>query len=255
MVGMAAPVPARRGEAVARRERDCTMDRPEPQQGPTPSPQVPAERVRLTIDGEVLEADATASILQAAARGGAALTANIGCMGQGVCGSCRCMVRREGERAVETRLACETRVEPGMQVSFIDYFVPERQHDYQLEALGEGWALLDALHESFPEAAHCRHCSGCDRACPKGLAVQKGVELSVEGDFAAAAAVFDECVMCNLCTLACPEHIRPNHLGLFVRRSTAALTLRPIDLVRRLREIERGEMRVVLPDTGPEGAA
>ena len=60
----------------------------------------------------------------------------------------------------------------------------------------------------------------------------------------ASGAVFDECVMCDLCTLACPEHIRPNHLGLFVRRMIATLTLRPADLIRRLQQIERGEMKI-----------
>ena len=71
-----------------------------------------------------------------------------------------------------------------------------------------------------------------------------GRVLGVAGELAAAGAVFDECVMCNLCTLACPEHIRPNHLGLFVRRMMAAHTLRPANLMRRLQEIERGEVAI-----------
>ena len=66
----------------------------------------------------------------------------------------------------------------------------------------------------------------------------------VSGDFGAAALTFDQCVMCNLCTLSCPEHIRPNHLGLFARRMKAARTLRPVDLMRRLREIDSGKMKV-----------
>ncbi|WP_051357090.1 4Fe-4S dicluster domain-containing protein [Azorhizobium doebereinerae] len=203
-----------------------------------------SETVHLTIDGREIAADPTVSILQAYAQSGAELTANVGCMGQGVCGSCRCMVRKDGERQVSTLLACETRVEPGMQVSFIDYFLPAHVHHYDLKDLHDSWGMLDQIRAVFPEAEHCRHCSGCDRACPKGLPVQSGVAFSVAGDIAAAAAVFDQCVMCNLCTLACPENIRPNHLGLFVRRSVAALTLRPIDLMRRLREVASGEMSV-----------
>ena len=53
-----------------------------------------------------------------------------------------------------------------------------------------------------------------------------------------------KCTNCNLCTLACPEHIRPNHLGLFVRRMIAAHALRPANLMRRLQQIERGEMKI-----------
>ncbi|MBF1299028.1 MAG: ferredoxin, partial [Neisseria sp.] len=89
-----------------------------------------------------------------------------------------------------------------------------------------------------------RHCGGCNRACPKGLEVENGVAQVVSGDFGAAALTFDQCVMCNLCTLSCPEHIRPNHLGLFARRMKAARTLRPVDLMRRLREIDSGKMKV-----------
>lgn len=199
---------------------------------------------RLIIDGHEVLAPPDSSIIQAYARAGHALTANVGCMGQGVCGSCRCMVRKEGEQEVKTALACETRVEPGMQVSFLDYFMPEHIHYYDVNEVGDGWNWLDDTARLFPEAANCRHCSGCDRACPKGLAVQNGVAQVVEGDFSAAAATFDECVMCNLCTLACPERIRPNHLGLFARRMKAARMLRPIDLMRRLQEIETGRMQV-----------
>ena len=200
--------------------------------------------VRLTIEGRAIEAPAWSSILQAFVHAGATLVEGVGCMGQGVCGSCRVMVRRAESREVKTALACETNVEDGMQVAFLDYFTTHGRHVYRIEDIGDSWGALRKIGEVFPEAAHCRHCSGCDRACPKGLEVQLGVNLAVKGELAAASHVFDECVMCNLCTLACPEHIRPNHLGLFVRRMIATLTLRPADLMRRLQQIERGEMKI-----------
>ena len=202
------------------------------------------ELYKLVIDGHEIAASPESSIIQAYARAGNAITANVGCMGQGVCGSCRCLIRKEGERDVKTALACETKVEPGMQVSFIDYFMPGHVHYYNVDEVGDGWNWLDDTARIFPEASHCRHCSGRDRSCPKGLQVQEGVSQVVNGDFVAAAATFDECVMCNLCTLACPENIRPNHLGLFARRMKAARTLRPIDLMRRLQEIDSGAMAV-----------
>jgi ferredoxin len=200
--------------------------------------------VGLGIEGRAIEAPAGSSILQAFIHAGQTLVEGVGCMGQGVCGSCRVMVRRAGTLEVKTELACETVVEDGMQVAFLDYFSSSVRHVYQIEELGDSWDALGKIDEVFPEAAHCRHCSGCDRACPKQLEVQRGVNLAVAGELAAAGTVFDECVMCNLCTLACPEHIRPNHLGLFVRRLTAAHTLRPANLMRRLREIERGELTI-----------
>ena len=38
--------------------------------------------------------------------------------------------------------------------------------------------------------------------------------------------------------------IRPNHLGLFVRRTIASLGLRPANLMRRLQQIESGAMAI-----------
>lgn len=201
------------------------------------------DRIRLRIDGRDLEVEIPASILQAATADGTPLTANVGCFGQGVCGACRCMVRRAGEREIATVLACETPAEDGMLVSFIDYFTPDRPHVYDLAAITDIWSLSSSIAAIFPEAALCRHCGGCDRACPKGLDVQRGVTLAVAGDFAGVAEIFDQCVMCNLCTLACPEKIWPNHLGLMVRRAMVALTLRPSDLVRCINAAERdGEL-------------
>ena len=204
----------------------------------------PVKKVHLSIEGAEIDAPASSSILQAYLHAGHTLVENVGCMGQGVCGSCRVMVRRSGDAEVRTELACETAVEEGLQVAFLDYFTPSLRHVYRLQDIADSWDALRQVGAVFPEAAHCRHCGGCDRACPKGLQVHSGVNLAVDGRLGEAAAVFDECVMCGLCTLACPEHIRPNHLGLFVRRMSASLGLRPGDLMRRLQQIDSGAMSI-----------
>jgi succinate dehydrogenase/fumarate reductase-like Fe-S protein len=200
--------------------------------------------VEVTIEGRTFSAPASKSIIQAYVFSGAPLIENVGCMGQGVCGSCRCMVRRAGSREVETQLACETLIEDGMQVSFMDYFTPRRPHVYQIDDIQDSWKVYGQVNDIFPEAKHCRHCGGCDRSCPKDIEVQLGVNLASAGDIHRASEVFEHCVMCNLCTLACPEYIRPNHVGLFVRRAVATLGLRPMDLITRLQQIESGEMTV-----------
>ncbi|POZ99188.1 ferredoxin, partial [Pseudomonas sp. MWU12-2312b] len=69
------------------------------------------------------------------------------------------------------------------------------------------------------------------------------VNLAAVGDLS-ASQVFDECIMCNLCTIACPEHISPNHLGLYIRRMSASVGFRPADLMQRLSQINRGVMNV-----------
>lgn len=198
------------------------------------------ETIALTFDGHAIQARPGLSLLQAWIGAGLPLTENVGCMGQGVCGACRVLVRRPGQRLASTALACEALVEEGLQVAFLDHFPASRPHAYDLQALTDSWTAMDQIDTVFPEAKHCRHCSGCDHACPKGIEVQRMVNLAAAGEAEAAADLFDACVLCNLCVAACPEHIDPAHLGQFVRRMRAALTLRPADLLARLREIEEG---------------
>lgn len=214
-----------------------------------------SETIRISIDGKVVDATPGNSILHTRLEGDSPLTANIGCMGQGVCGSCRCLVRKAGERSAETRLACETTVEDGMQVSFIDYYLPDHVHHYRPHDLRDGWQALPQLQQTFPELAHCRHCSGCDRACPRHIPVQQGMALAASGQLQAAAALFDACIMCNLCTLACPENIRPNHVGLYLRRAQAIQNLRPGDLLRRLEQQARGELAINTRSDTPRSEA
>lgn len=206
--------------------------------------------VRLVIDGHLIDGEPGTSLLQAWVAAGLPLTENVGCMGQGVCGACRVLVRREGERLARTGLACETLVEDGMQVAFINLSRGSRPHAYNLQALGDSWDAIGRIDEFFPEAKRCRHCSGCDSACPKGIQVEAMVNLAAVGQTYAAAELFDGCVQCNLCVAACPEHIDPSHLGQFVRRMTASMTLRPSDLIMRLHEIEAGEQVIDIEATG-----
>jgi formate hydrogenlyase subunit 6/NADH:ubiquinone oxidoreductase subunit I/ferredoxin len=211
-----------------------------------------SRHVQLVFDGHAITALQGVSLLQAWSAAGLPLTENVGCFGQGVCGACRVLVRRPGERIAGTALACEVPAEEGMQVAFIDHFQARRPHAYDLADLADSWDIPEQIDRVFPEAKHCRHCGGCDRACPKGIEVEKMVNLAAGGQVFAAAELFDRCVMCNLCVAACPEHIDPAHLGQFARRMNAALTLRPAELMQRLRQISAGEQTI---DTEAPGAS
>lgn len=135
-------------------------------------------------------------------------------------------------------------------MAFINLSRGSRPHPYDLHALGDSWDAIARIDELFPEAERCRHCGGCDSACPKGIQVQQMVNLAAVGQTYAAAELFDDCVQCNLCVAACPEHIDPAHLGQLVRRMTAAMTLRPSDLIMRLHELEAGEQPIDLDAPG-----
>lgn len=204
--------------------------------------------VTLTVDGREVIAPAGRSIIEAIWHAGYPLVEQVGCLGQGVCGSCRAMVRRAGETEVEMLLACETVIADGMRVSFVPLLEPPRDHPYRIKHFTDTWQVTRYVRETFPEAAHCRHCGGCDAACPRGIEVQKGVNLIAAGDFGAAIPLFETCVMCDFCTLACPENIAPNHLGLFARRLAAALVVRPANLLQRLNQFAQGELTIADPE-------
>lgn len=199
--------------------------------------------IHITVDGRELAAQAETSVIEAVWHSGNVLVEGVGCL-QGLCGSCRVMVRRTGSKDVTMELACETIVEPGMQVTFVGFLAHHKHHVYQIEDFANAWDVLEQMNAVFPEAAHCRHCGGCDATCPRGLEVQRGVNLLVEGSVQEASDIFAECIMCNLCTRACPERIGPNHLGILGRRIVASLSLHPPNLLVRLNQLRRGELTV-----------
>ena len=198
--------------------------------------------VTIEVEGRTVTAQSSCSIVEAIWSAGHALVTNVGCLGQGVCGSCRVMVTRADSTDVEMALACETLAEPGMRVAFVAHLSPSRDRRLDLGRMRDSWELTDELAASFPEAADCRHCGGCNQACPRDLDVHQGVALAVDGHLGSAGAEFDECVMCGLCAESCPESIDPNHLGLWARRVTTSSFVRPANLLQRLNELERGEL-------------
>jgi hypothetical protein len=197
--------------------------------------------VSLTINGEALRASAGATVVEAAWGAGLRRVTGVGCL-DGVCGSCRILVRRG--QTVSVGLACQSFVEDGIDVVFLPPSSPPRHH-YDLADFTDGWDLHERFQESFPEAARCRHCHGCNLSCPKGILVEEGVAQACAGRFRDAGETFFECVLCDLCDGACPELIAPAHVGLFSRRVTAHFHLRPPNLIQRLEELRQARDRQV----------
>ena len=189
--------------------------------------------VNLTINGLAVCAHSGMTLVEAAWQGGVPQVTGVGCL-EGVCGSCRVMMRRG--KKVSVGLACQTFVEDSIEVVFMPPPLPSR-HYYKISDLKDGWDVHARFHKIFPEASRCRHCHGCDSACPKGITVENGVALAAAGRFREAGEVFFECIMCDLCDAACPELIAPAHVGLFGRRVTAYFHQRPPNLIHRLDEL------------------
>jgi 2Fe-2S iron-sulfur cluster binding domain len=199
----------------------------------------PPQGVSLTINGLAVEAAKGMTLVEAAWHAGVSRVTGVGCL-EGVCGSCRVMLRRGKD--VTVGLACQTFVENDIQVIFLPPASAPRHH-YDIDDFKDGWDILARFHGIFPEASRCRHCHGCVKSCPKGIAVEDGVALAAAGRYRDAGEAFIECVMCELCDVACPELIAPAHVGLFCRRVTAHFHLRPPNLINRLEALRqnRGE--------------
>jgi succinate dehydrogenase/fumarate reductase-like Fe-S protein len=204
--------------------------------------------VALTINGMPVVAHAGMTVVEAAWHGGVPRVTGVGCM-EGVCGSCRIMLRRGKD--VSVGLACQTFVEAGVEVIFLPPASAPRHH-YELSDFKDGWDIHARFQDIFPEAARCRHCHGCDVSCPKGIKVEEGVAQAAAGRFRDAGETFFECVMCELCDGACPELIAPAHVGLFSRRVTAHFHLRPPNLIHRLEELRQDKNKEDKPGTTHE---
>ena len=191
--------------------------------------------VALTINGLAVKSSSDMTLVEAAWHGGVPRVTSVGCM-EGVCGSCRVMLRRGKE--VTVGLACQTFAEDGIEVIFLPP-ASAPHHHYEIGDFKDGWDFHSRFHNIFPEASRCRHCHGCNQACPKGIAVEEGVAQAVAGRYREAGETFFECIMCELCDAACPELIAPAHVGLFSRRITAHFHLRPPNLINRLEELRK----------------
>lgn len=198
--------------------------------------------IEITVNGTRLAVHPGRSIILALWKGNYPLYKGASCL-EGVCGSCRIMVRYANSSEVKMALACQTDVEPNMQVVF-PQFPEEIPHYYQLQHNAAPQAIRKQFRETFPQSSHCRHCHGCNVACPKRIDVEAGVQLANEGKFGEAGEHFMRCIMCDLCTTSCPENIAPNYVALFARRTAAISQPLPKNLAARLEALQRGELKI-----------
>jgi len=198
--------------------------------------------VNVTINGKSLTVPKALSVVQALWLGGYPRIESLGCL-EGVCGSCRVLVRRAGSAVVSTELACQLLVEEGLDVSFLPY-TDTQPRTYQLGCPISLSSVLETFTQTFPEAAKCRHCGGCDNSCPKGITVESAITLATAGDYQTAGEMFLECVLCELCETACPEFITPAQIGTFSRKVTTLLSRRPSNLIHRIEALAHQQFKV-----------
>ncbi|MGQ9707831.1 MAG: 4Fe-4S dicluster domain-containing protein [bacterium] len=192
--------------------------------------------IDIYIMGEHHQVPDSLTILQALEYAGYRLIRGVGCRG-GFCGACATVFRSGGDYHLKFALACQTKVEPDMQLAMIPFF-PAHRPKYRLSDLkGDPDEILDL----YPEMLRCYGCNTCTKSCPQDIDVLGYVSAIIRGDIRAAADISFDCIMCGLCVSRCPAELVKHHAALLCRRIYARnLAPRSQHLKKRIAEIKEG---------------
>ncbi|SFH02448.1 2Fe-2S iron-sulfur cluster binding domain-containing protein [Desulfotomaculum arcticum] len=192
--------------------------------------------VPVFIMGRRYEVPEGLTILKAMEWAGFKFTRGCGCRG-GFCGACATVYRIPGDFRQKVGLACQTPIVPDMNLMQIPYF-PVNKSIYNLNDVGPA---VETLLRNYPEIARCLGCNTCTRVCPQKLQPMYFVAAALRGDFAKAAELSFDCIMCGLCAAKCPAQITPYNIAILVRRYYSKHMLpKPDHLVERVAEIKAG---------------
>ena len=197
-----------------------------------------ANLIDIYITGERHRMPDSLTILQAFEYAGYRLVRGVGCRG-GFCGACATVYRMPGDYHLKFALACQTKVEPGMQLAMIPFY-PAHRSGYKLsEHKGDAKDIL-AL---YPELLRCYGCNTCTKSCPQDIDVLGYVAALVRGDLATAADLSFDCIMCGLCVSRCPAELVKHNAALLARRIYGRkLAPKSAHLQKRREEIKAGRL-------------
>jgi succinate dehydrogenase/fumarate reductase-like Fe-S protein len=200
--------------------------------------------IDLYVMGKRYTVPETLTIIEAMEYAGYQIKRGCGCRA-GFCGACATVYRITGDYELKVGLACQTKVEPGMYLAQIPFF-PGRKAPFNLEEIRPSVADFTLL---YPEVFRCLGCSSCTKVCPQDIDVMQYIAYIQRGDFAAAADLSFDCVMCGLCVSRCPAHIVHYNAGLTARRLYSRYLARPDAFLKeRAAAIEAGEFDAALTD-------
>ncbi|MEO0071021.1 MAG: 4Fe-4S dicluster domain-containing protein [candidate division WOR-3 bacterium] len=192
--------------------------------------------VSIYIMGEHHQVPAELTILQALEYAGYRLVRGVGCRG-GFCGACATVYRVAGDYHLKFALACQTKVEPNMQLAMIPFF-PAHRPRYKLSELK---GTPEEILAIYPELLSCYGCNTCTKSCPQDIDVLGYVSALIRGDIPAAADISFDCIMCGLCVTRCPAELVKHHAALLSRRIYGKkIAPRSEHLKKRIAEIKEG---------------
>jgi len=153
------------------------------------------------------------TIITAMEHVGFKLKKGVGCR-EGFCGACASLYRLDADYKLHGGLGCQTVVQPNMQIVQIP-FTPVPKVIYNLENIKPDPNVFVA---HYPELYRCLSCNTCTKICPQELQVMDFVQAAIRGDFALAANLSFDCIMCGLCGARCPAEIAQFNVALLARR-------------------------------------
>lgn len=198
--------------------------------------------ISIYIFGKKYEVPEGLTIQKAMEFSGYQFIRSCGCRG-GICGACLTEYRIPGAYPLKVALACQTVIEPEMQITQSP-FVPMNRAPYELERLKNESGILGKI---YPEIYRCLQCHTCTRVCPMEIEVMDYMACAIRGDVEGVAALSFQCVLCGACASKCPAEISQPHVALLARRIYGR-HIRPIpeNLYQRITEIETGRYDRVL---------
>jgi len=193
--------------------------------------------IPIYIFGKRYEVPETLTIQKAMEYVGYQFVRNCGCRG-GICGACVTEYRTPGDYKLKIALACQTVIEPEMQLTQIQ-FVPSHKEIYDLNSLHRDDSVLVRV---YPELLRCLQCNTCTRVCPQEINVMDYIAAAMRGDIKEVAELSFECIMCGTCASKCPAELSQHQIAMLARRIYGRYILPPShNLQGRIREIKEGK--------------
>ena len=203
-----------------------------------------AEKIPIYYLGKKHLVPEGVTIMSAIEYSGHRLIRGCGCRG-GFCGACATVYRVPGNHQLRVGLACQTRVEEGMDIAILPYY-PAQRKIYDFKPADDP-ALV--LHKMYPELFRCLGCSACTKICPQDLSVMDYIAEAQRGNLEAVAEMSFDCVMCGLCASRCLAQMVPYNIAMAARRLYARAFLpRPDYVDLRIAEIKKGKYENEIDD-------
>ena len=198
--------------------------------------------VRVFLFGKKYEVPESLTIMEAMEYAGYQLVRGCGCR-NGFCGACATIYRIAGDRELKDGLACSTKVENNMYVATLPFF-PLVKEVYDINTVKPTEQIMMQL---YPEIYSCVGCNACTKACTQELNVMQYIAHIQRGEFAKAAELSFDCVMCGVCSSRCPAQISHPQVAMLARRLNGKyIAPESKHLTKRVQEIANGDFRSLM---------